>query len=367
MRILFLDQFSDPGGAQRMLMELLVAIRQRGWQGLVGLPGDGEMFQRVGALGFETARIECGPYSSGRKSAADVWRFLTGTWRLSRQIRALTRQIQAELVYINGPRLLPAAAIAGLRVPVLFHSHICLSGPVRWVAGLSLRRMNAEVIAVCRLVAESCRPFVDASRVSVVYNGVAGPDPVLARANRRSPNVGCIGRIAPEKGQLEFLRAASLIHRARPDCRFFIYGAPLFKESAAIRYDHQVRAAAAGLPVEFPGWVTDVYAALADLDLLLVPSVWQEPNPVVILEAFAAGVPVIAYRAGGIPEIVEDGRTGFLCENPEQMASIAIELLADDVRLGAVSHGAQESWRRRFTVERYRRQVFDLIHKIASG
>ncbi|MBZ5622473.1 MAG: glycosyltransferase family 4 protein [Acidobacteriia bacterium] len=367
MRLLLLDQFSDLGGAQRMLMELLVAIRQSGWQGLVGLPGNGEMFQRVEALGFEAARIECGPYSSGRKSAADVRRFLTGTWRLSRQIRELARRIRAELVYINGPRLLPGAAIAGLRTPVLFHAHSCLSGPVRWAAGLSLRRMNAEVIAVCQLVAESYRPFVGAGRVSVIYNGVPGPDRVLARGNRRPPNVGSIGRIAPEKGQLEFLRVASLIHRARPDCRFLIYGAPLFKERAAIRYDQEVRAAAAGLPVEFPGWVTDVYAALANLDLLLVPSVRQEANPVVILEAFAAGVPVIAYRTGGIPEIVEDGRTGFLCKNAEQMASIASELLADDMRRAAISRGAQESWSRQFTVEHYRRQVIAAIAKYSES
>ncbi len=350
-----------------MLMELLVAVRQSDWQCLVALPGHGEMFQQVAAMGFATAHIECGPYSSGSKSAADVGRFLTGTWRLSRQIRALARQIQAELVYINGPRLLPAAAIAGLRVPVLYHAHICLAGPVRWLAGLSLAGMNAEVLAVCKLVAESCRLFVDARRISVVYNGVEAPDPVVPRVTRRSPNVGCIGRIAPEKGQLEFLRAASLIHRARPDCRFSICGAPLFQESAALRYERQVRAAAEGLPVEFPGWVTDVYAALANMDLLLVPSVWQEPNPVVILQAFAAGVPVIAYRAGGIPEIVEHGRTGFLCENPEQMASIAIELLADEERRKAVAQGAQESWRTSFTVERYRRDLMESILKIAAA
>jgi glycosyltransferase involved in cell wall biosynthesis len=365
MRILFLDQFSDPGGGQRMLMELLVAVRQSGWPCLVGLPGHGEMFQQVAALGFETAHIDCGPYSSGRKSAADVGRFLTGTWRLSRQIRALARQIQADLVYINGPRLLPAAAIAGLHVPALYHAHICLGGPVRWLAGFSLARMNSDVIAVCKLVAESCRPFVEAGRVSVIYNGVKGPGPVVPRVTRRPPNVGCIGRIAPEKGQLEFLRAASLIHRARPDCRFVICGAPLFQESAALRYEKQVHAAAQGLPVDFPGWVTDVDAALADMDLLLVPSVWQEPNPVVILQAFAAGVPVIAYRAGGIPEIVEHARTGFLCENPEQMASFAIELLADEERRKAVAEGAQESWRARFTVERYRRQVMELMRKIS--
>ena len=74
--------------------------------------------------------------------------------------------------------------------------------------------------------------------------------------------VGCIGRIAPEKGQLEFLQAAALIHRGFPECRFLIYGAALFDEPGARDTTPRSRAAAAGLPVEFPGWVPDVYAAL---------------------------------------------------------------------------------------------------------
>ena len=83
MKLLLLDQFSDLGGAQQNLLELLPAVRDAGWRTLVGLPGEGELFERVRALGFEVERIACGPYGSGRKSAADFGRFLAGTprWR----------------------------------------------------------------------------------------------------------------------------------------------------------------------------------------------------------------------------------------------------------------------------------------------
>ena len=91
MKLLLLDQFSDLGGAQQNLLELLPAIRDAGWQTLVGLPGDGELFERVRALGFEAERIECGPYGSGRKSAADFARFLAGTPRLARQMRRMAQ------------------------------------------------------------------------------------------------------------------------------------------------------------------------------------------------------------------------------------------------------------------------------------
>jgi hypothetical protein len=123
MNLLILDQFSDPGGAQQVMIELLPAIRERGWRALVGMPGQGAMFGCVRALGFQAEPVECGPYRSGRKSATDMLRFMVGTPLLAWQIRRLAAKVQADLVYVNGPRLLPGVAMACLRQPVVFHSH----------------------------------------------------------------------------------------------------------------------------------------------------------------------------------------------------------------------------------------------------
>jgi len=371
MRLLLLDQFSDPGGAQQVLLELLAAIRERGWKALVGLPGEGEMFQRVRALGFEAERVECGPYASGRKSAMDLARFLKGTPRLARQIEEMAGRVEADLIYVNGPRLVPAAAGARLSAPVLFHAHSYLPpGATRILTGRCLRGMRAWVLGTCRFVAEQWRDYVAPERFSVVYNGVAGPG---ARARgtgaggQGARSVGCIGRIAPEKGQREFLAAASIIHDAVPACRFFVYGAALFSAADALRYDADVRAAAAGLPVEFPGWTTDVYGALSNLDLLLVPSAAHEATTRVILEAFAAGVPVIAFRSGGIPEVVDHNVDGLLAGSTEEMARMTIDLLTGDpARLALMSQAAGETWRRRFTLDAYHRQVLELMEKIAA-
>ena len=363
MNLLLLDQFSDLGGAQQNLLELLPAIRDAGWRTLVGLPGEGELFERVRALGFEAERIACGPYGSGRKSAADIGRFVAGTPRLAWQMRRMAKRVDADLVYLNGPRLLPAAAMAGLvlgmRRAVLFHSHSYLDrGAVRGLAGLALRRMDAWVVGQCEFVAAPWRPFVRPERVSVIYNGVAGAARVAARSPAALPRVGCIGRIAPEKGQREFVAAAARIHQALPECRFVIHGAPLFGDSAAGRYAAQVRMDAEGLPLEFAGWADDIHACMAQLDLLLVPSAGHEATTRVILEAFAAGVPVIALASGGIPEVVEDGVTGLLANTSEEMAQRAIELLAGDTRrLISIAQAARESWVRRFTLERYHRQI----------
>jgi glycosyltransferase involved in cell wall biosynthesis len=367
MRLLLLDQFSDPGGAQQVLLETLPAIRERGWHAVVAMPGDGEMFARVRAQGFKTARVQCGPYRSGRKSAADVFRFLVGTPLLAMQIRRLAKQAQADLIYVNGPRLLPGVALARGNTPVLFHAHSFLfPGNARQAAGESLRRANASVVAACEFVGAPWREYVG-DRVSVIYNGVAGP-PAPRPAAATRPTVVSIGRIAPEKGQAEFVRAAGKIHRAIPECRFAIYGSVLFSEPGAARYAADVRAAAAGLPIEFAGWIKDVYQALAHAGLLLVPSARHEGTTRVILEAFAAGVPVIAFRGGGIPEIVEDGRTGFLVDSAEAMAQLSVELFTSGrERLRAVAEAARQSWSRTYNLRRYQDEMLELMERIASA
>jgi glycosyltransferase involved in cell wall biosynthesis len=354
MRVLVLDQYSDRGGGQRMLLESLCAIRQRGWNALVALPGKGSMFDQVASLGFRTAHISCGTYSSGRKSPIDAIRFALEVPALAGQIAELANRFAPDLLYINGPRLLPGAFLARLETPVLFHAHTAIpSAAQRWVSGIALRELHAKVAAVSNSVAECWRPFVP---VSIVYNGVAEPFCPAPPRLEGPPRIGCIGRISPEKGQREFLLAASRILEAIPDARFFVYGAPLFGDSAAERYEKEIRAAAKGLPVEFPGWVDNVYEAFANLDLLLVPSVWQEPNALVILEAFAAGVPVIAFRTGGIPEFLDQ-----VCDTTEEMAQLSAAILRDRARYAALAQAGREAWLKNFHPARYRRQIAEAM------
>jgi glycosyltransferase involved in cell wall biosynthesis len=364
MRLLLLDQFSDPGGAQQGLLELLPAVRQRGWSAVVGLPGEGELFERVRAFGFEVERIHCGPYRSGSKSLRDAARFAVQTPLLAAQIRRLAKQTGVQAAYVNGPRLLPAAALAGLSVPVVFHSHSYLfPGMVRRLAGMALRRCNSWVIGSCFFVAEPWRPYVQASRQLVIYNGVAGPES-FPGTGTRPPTVACIGRIAPEKGQREFVAAAAIIRRALPACRFVVYGAALFAEEGAQRYDSEVRAAGAREGVEFAGWVSDVQVALAQTNVLLVPSAGHEATTRVILEAHAAGVPVVAFRSGGIPEVVEHGRDGWLTDSTEEMARITIDLLGRSAEgSAAISRDARESWQRKFTLRGYHDQLLSALEK----
>src|ERR1700723_729834 len=182
---------------------------------------------------------------------------------------------------------------------MLFHAHHCIEqSNARYVERLALRR--STVAACCGAVAQSLR--IPEDRVHVIPNGTAD----LGFVERRfdALRIGIVGRISPEKGQVEFLRAAAVLNGAR----FVVCGAPLFGDHD---YYNEVLRLAAGLPVEFLDWQDDVGAVMRDLDILIIASK-QEGMPRVLLEAFSAGLPVVAFPVGGIPEVIEDEITGFL-------------------------------------------------------
>jgi glycosyltransferase involved in cell wall biosynthesis len=317
-------------------------------------------------MGFATEQVACGSYGSGSKSWREAARFAGDAVRLAAQVRRWAAGV--DVIYVNGPRVLPGATLAAAGAPILFHSHSYLPpGKERWLVGQGLRRAKAWVVGSCEFVAAPWRSFVPEDRVSVIYNGVAGPPSQrpTGGAGIQPALIGCIGRISPQKGQLEFVAAARAIHAEIPTARFAIHGARLFGEKES--YENEVRRTAEGLPIHFAGWTRDIYAAIADLDILLVPSLDYEATTRVILEAFAAGVPVVAFRTGGIPEVVEHGHTGLLVDSAAEMARASIELLRAPERMAAMACAARAGWESRFTLLRFHQQLLARIEQAATA
>lgn len=201
-----------------------------------------------------------------------------------------------------------------------------------------------------------------------IYNGIdlsrfAAVDRTLLRrtlgipADR--PVIFCSGRVQPYKGMQTLVEAAALL-RAE--------GVGGFEVALAGDgpYLAQLRALAAerGLAnVHFLGRRTDVPALLPGAAAAVVPSLWEEAFGLAVVEAMAAGVPLIATRAGGIPELVEDGTTGILVPpgDPRALADSLRMLLADPERRSAMASHAHGAARRRFSHERAAVDLYALI------
>jgi glycosyltransferase involved in cell wall biosynthesis len=367
VNILFLDQFSDMGGAQHGLLQTVDAACRRGWLCWAVLPGSGPLTDQLRARGVSTVEIPCGPYHSGAKTAADVFRFASDLAAQTRILRNLINRIPFDLIYVNGPRLLPVVAALEHRMPALFHAHSHIpQRAAQMLAQRSIRRANASVVACSHSVLAPFRNCADATRLHVIPNGVPEiPFRAPAIPGDGAWRIGIMGRISPEKGQAEFIRAAALLHDRFPNAKFLVCGAPMFGDPA---YFSQVQSLARGLPIEFLGWRDDVASVFVGLDLLAVPSKLEGMGRVVI-EAFSAGVPVVAFPTGGIPELIADDENGFLTsdKSPESLASrIAGVLETDHHALCAVVANARRCWERSYTLAAYQKRITELMEKLTS-
>jgi glycosyltransferase involved in cell wall biosynthesis len=342
MKILFVEQFSEVGGGQRNLLDLLPAVLDRGWEAVVAAPGSGPLLEAARGAGAETSSIPLGSYTNGHKTAGDAVQLGLDTFRMSRWIS----RTEADRISVGGARALPAVALGARGRRVFFQAQHYFEDPrslrlARW----AIRRAGATVVANSKYVASQY------GSAKVVYNGVE-EIPFTTRSFTKPWRIGLIGRIAPMKGQADFLRAAAQI----PGARFVICGSPMFCPES---YVHEVQRLAQGLPVDFIGWQDDVGSILENLDVLAVPSTPAEATTRVILEAFSAGVPVVAYAVGGIPEIIRDGENGFLV--PERTPEALAEKILSITNLPNIAAQARNDWEQNYTVDRYRREMISVL------
>lgn len=194
----------------------------------------------------------------------------------------------------------------GRRAPTVVTAHGPADGPV----GDYYRRLGLPIVAT----SQAQRRLAPGVRwVATVYNGIPVSD--FPFRVDKDDYVLFLGRLSPEKGvhlAVEAARAAGV--------RLVVAGKA--SEPAERRYLEE--AVLARLPAA-SSWVGEVGGArrdnlLAGARCLLSPIQWEEPFGMVNVEALACGTPVVALNRGSIPEIVTDGRTGVICDRPEQLA-----------------------------------------------
>lgn len=291
-------------------------------------------------------------------------------WRSIGRVCELAKQTKSCILHAHTPRTALVAAFAAhrLQLPWVYHVHSPTArdstrGIVNrindWVERFSIASCDLLITVSRSLRREMLRRGVARDRLVSIANGVAAIEPIdpHARATSRTWRLGLIALMRPRKGVEVALEAmAKLKRQGIPVTLDLIGGFETSAYEAAIR--EQISELELDDVVALKGFTRDVPAAVRELDALLLPSLFGEGMPMVVLEALAAGVPVVATRVEGTPEVVRHGLEGLLAI-PRDAADIALQievLCASRQRWIAMSGAALARHRSRFSdVEMARR------------
>ena len=391
-RILYIEPASTPGGSVVSLYYLVRGMDRSRYQPVVLLSPDNPWVGRFRALGVEVLaqnvyqrpgdtvaikRAKQTLVSRGLQRgrwgqrlyhfAGFCWRTLRQTWPQSRAIARLVRQERIDLVHTNWRIGCDRPGIIGARlagVPCVAHMRAFeqLNGFDR-----ALTRSVAAFICISRALEENLRAQGAHMRESVVvYNGLDPADLVAAADaaqvkgefgfDPEAPVAAVVGRLDRWKGQDYFIEAMSQVVRDVPEVRALIVGDP---EPYCLDYFEELKSLVEsfGLSgrVVFAGHRSDVPRLMRAFTVLVHSSSEPEPFGRVIIEGMAVGLPVVATRAGAVPEIIEDGVSGILVSprDPNAMAEAVISLLRDPQRVSNMGKAARRRVEELFTVRQY--------------
>ncbi|MCW2577921.1 MAG: glycosyl transferase group 1 [Modestobacter sp.] len=324
----------DGGGAERYVVDLAIALRGRGWPVEVACSTGGV---RAGAL--TDAGIPVSVLLGGL-----VKRRVSGGY--GRALRRLVRDRRPAVVHAHLYASAAAAVVAtrGLSVPVVLTEHT--EAPWRDRAARAISRRVYQrvdhVVAVSSAIRDTLVGTygVPSGRVDLLLPATAAPAAAPRRATGgTAATVGVVGRLVPEKGVDVFLRAVALVSAAVPAARFVVVG------DGPLRAALEDRAVSLGLTgvVTFTGFRPDAPQLIAGLDVLVVPS-RSDGSPLVVCEAMAAGIPVVASRVGGLPDLVAHGDSGLLVrpEDPADLARSLVRLLRDPAAAQALGRRGRQ-------------------------
>ena len=401
MRIALVSVSDQLGGSEVVLLQVVEHVRRArpDWQVHVILPGDGPLAGRAASLGaqvhmlpFPPALAALGEWGSAARPLRVAKQLTVAAAALPAYERAfatLLGSIEPDVVHSNGFKAHIVAARTRTKAAVVWHMHEYVSS--RRVTRRLLRRyagVPQSIIANSESVAADVRGALHgrtSTAVAVVHNGVnvrtfspEGPsldlDMVsgLAPAPAGTVRIGLVATFARWKGHDVFLRALGQLRTTTP-WRGYVIGAPLYDTAGSQWSFDELRAIAADAGVQdrvgFAGFQDDAPAAFRALDIVVHPSVEQEPFGLVVAEAMACGRPVTTSGFGGSREIVRSGESALLHDTGDP-ASLArsIDRLADDAalrrRLGRAGRAIVEQ---RFNSERFGEAIVERYESLRGA
>jgi glycosyltransferase involved in cell wall biosynthesis len=354
---------AETGGAQSYVASLLPALADR-FEVAVAAHGPGPLRDAAAEAGvrFLPLRSLRRPLSPWRDAAA-----LVELTRLLRRERPHILHASSSKAGVLGRA---AAALAGVPIRIFtahgwaFTAHQGVASTLyRWADRL-MRPLTTVTVCVADqqraagLAAHTCDP----ERTVVIPNGVDVAGAPRAGLERTRPLLVAVGRLQAPKDFLTFVRA--LVQLPRGSYEALVVGDGPDRG----RVEQEIRDLGLTDHIRLAGERRDVPALLADADAFVLSS-GSEGMPVSVLEAMAAGLPVVASRVGGVPELVVPDETGLLVEpgDPDDLAAALLRVVRDRElrrRLGAAGRARAEQ---RFDVDAFRRAHVDLYSRELAG
>ena len=326
LRIVHTESSKGWGGQEIRVFEEMKAMRQRGHEVGLAAQADSKIYETARKADFDVFCIS--------EKALHFPAGIAGLclWLLKRRVQVVNTHSSKD-GWIGGV----AARLAG--VPCLIRSrHIDVDYPRHFWSRMAFHVMPHHVTTTSSLIRSKlmAQMGLAAERIDTVPTGI---DPQLFKPDRRdalrrelhldpdAPLIGMISVIRSWKGHDYFIQAASKASAAVPGLRFVIAGG-----GPGSRYmPDWIAAAGMENRIHYLGYREDVASLLNSLDGLVLPSTAHEGIPQIILQAHLCACPVIGTTVGGIPEVVEEGRTGRLVppRDADALAAAMIELVKD--------------------------------------
>lgn len=372
--VLFTTVFPERlGGSERVLWTFLRLCDRDRVRPFVIFHDDGPMVEEVATLGIGVEVVPTGRFR-------EVHRFAAATARMARTMRRRRPDVIAHWLTRAQVYGAPAAALAGLSGrSVWFQRHLVDGSDWmdRVATRLPARAVGTPSAQAAARQASTLRP----SRPTFwVHNGIEIPPPVpgerLDELRGRygldpgRPVLGIVGRLQPWKGQHRFLQALALLRERGVDVQGLVVGGT--QHGVAPDYPAQLDALTADLglagAVTFTGQVADPQSHFALCDIAVSASD-EESFGLVLLEAMAHGVPLVAVDHGGPGEILRDGETGILVPGaePGQLADGIARLLSDPALRERIAERSAADVRARFTADHMVRELETCFELLARG
>lgn len=388
-----MDDIRDPdlleAGSRQVLQTLVRGLGQNGFEVVVFLRGEGRFPDRIRALGAEVAPLDIPQGRPLYRRLGDrIWPspggFLTATASAPRAIldyARLFRRYRVDVVYLAHPlsHVLGGLGARLAGIPAVFHLQgVVRTGRLRPILPAyraACLASGGTIVAISKAVADALgtsgarHPIVIPNGVDVERFRPRAPDPARFEAlglppPSGGPIVGLLGTLEPIKRVHLLPALARRVIDARPDARFLVIGTDLGDPSGMLpgapgsRPSPYVRRVLDGLRDEgiadrvvLAGRREDVPDLLAGMDVL-VHLCEREGFGLALVEAGASEVPVVAFDAAGAAEVVADGLTGRLVQDPNDVAGMAdrvIELLDAPATRSALGAAARTRVRERFS------------------